>query len=167
MCLPLIPALTIASAAVSAGGQIMGGIAAKQQGHYEQAIANQNSTLAEGQARDSIDNTKLEAQRRYREGAQLQGQQTAAMAANGIDLSFGSAGQTAQDTAMITGEDVGQIYKAGNERTKGFEINAFNYRAQGQAARAKGNAAMTSAIFGAAGTALGAASQVSKFKAGY
>lgn len=165
MCDPV--SLTIAATAVAAGGKIMSGVASAKQAGYAASISHQNAVLAEGQARDSIENTKLEAARRYREGAQLSGQQTASMAANGVDLSFGSAAQTAGDTAMITGEDVGQIYKAGNERTKGYEINAFNYNADAAAKKAQKKAAIIGTVFDVAGTVLGGASQTGKMKAGF
>jgi hypothetical protein len=84
------------------------------------------------------------------------------MAANGVSLDFGSAVDVQKDTAMIAAEDVSQIYKGGNERTKGFEISAFNYRSAAAMDRAKAKGAITGAVFGSLSTALGAASQISK-----
>jgi len=165
MCLPLLPALAIASAVATAGGQIVAGTAAHNQAKYEAGLDEQNAKLSAQQANDANLNTNLEAQRRYREGGALAGRQQAAMAANGIDLGFGSAGQVQQDTKMITGEDVGQIYKQGAQRAKGFDIQAFNYKADASAQRAKASAATLSTVFGVAGTALGAASQISKMGA--
>jgi hypothetical protein len=165
MCVPVAIGLALASAAVTAGGQIVAGTAAHNQATYEANLNETNAKLASQQANDANQNTMLEAQRRYREGAQLQGRQTAAMAANGIDLGFGSAEQVQGDTRMITGEDVGQIYKAGNERAKGFDVNAFNYRSEAAADRAKASASTLSTVFGVASTALGAASQINKMSA--
>jgi hypothetical protein len=162
MCGPAAVVLPIAAAAVSIGGQLFSGAAAHNQANYEAGIARQNAGLSEEQAHDSILNTQLEAQRRYREGGRLEGQQQAAMGANNIDLNYGSALDVQRDTKMITGEDVGQIYKAGYQRTRGYEMEAYNSRSQASAARAKGTAALISAGFGAASTALGAASQMSK-----
>lgn len=167
MCGPaaVVP-LMIASAAVTAMGQITSGIAAHNQANYEAGVAKQNAGFSEQQAQDSIQNTSLEAARRYREGGKLEGQQQTAMAANGIDLGFGSALDVQRDTKMITAEDVGQINKAGYQQTRGYEINAYNYRSQAAADRAKGSAALISTAFGVASTALGAASQISKYQAG-
>lgn len=161
MCGPLAVPLAIAATAMSAGGKLMEGAGQSAQFKYQASIDKTNASLAEGQARDSIANTNLEAQRRYRELSQTKGAQQAAMGANGVDLNFGSSVDVQRDTAMIGNEDVGQLYKAGHERTKGFEINAFNYNSQATANTAKSSSAMQGGIFGALSTALGGASQIS------
>jgi hypothetical protein len=158
MCVPVAVALGIASTVVSATGAVVSGIGQKQQADYQAQVQDQNAKLAEDQAQDSILNTNLEAQRRYRDLAQTKGAQQAAMAANGVDLNFGSATDVQRDTAMIGAEDVAQIYKGGNERTKGFEINAFNARSEAVADRAKGVGALTDGIFKGFATALSGAS---------
>jgi hypothetical protein len=160
MCDPVSIGLTVAAAAVTMGGQYVQGQAAVSQATYEGQIAKQNEALATEQAKDSIDRTRVEAQRRQREGGQLAGQQQAAMAANGIDLNFGSALDVQRDTQMITNEDVGQIYRGGFEEQRGFLINAANYRMQQQAAKSKAKGAKIATYLGMAGTALGAASQI-------
>jgi len=163
MCAPALALpLMIASTAVSAGGAVLSGIGQKQVLDYQAQVADQNSKLAENQAQDSIQNTNLEAQRRYREISQTKGAQTAAMAANGVDLNFGSAVDVQRDTAMIGAEDLTQLYKAGNEQIKGFEINAFNYRSQAAGDRARGRGALMDGIFKGLGTALSGASQAAK-----
>jgi hypothetical protein len=164
MCDPVT--LTIAATAVAATGKVVSGVGQAQQYRYQAKVDQQNARLANDQARDSIDNTTLEAQRRYRQLAQTKGAQTASMAANGVDLNFGSAVDLQEDTAMIGAEDVGQIYKGGNERTKGFEINAYNYRSSAAGNKAKARGAIIGSVFEAAGTALAGASQVSRMKAG-
>ena len=159
MCDP-VTALVVASTAVSAVGSVTAGIGQAQQYRYQAQIADQNARLANDQARDSIENTNLEARRRYREIDQMKGAQTAAMAANGLDLNFGSPVDIQKDGAMVGAEDVGQIYKGGNERTRGFDINAFNYRSQASANRAQASGALMKGIFDGVSTALGGASQV-------
>jgi hypothetical protein len=161
MCIPAIP-LAIAATVMSTVGTAVGAIGASQQAHAAAAVADQNRKTTLNQAHDSLLNTNLEAQRRYREIAQTQGAQQAAMAANGVDLSFGSALDVQRDTAMIGAEDVGQIYKGGNERTKGYEINAWNYGAEANADRAKASGALVKGVFDTFGTALSGASQVAK-----
>lgn len=160
MCDPVT--LTIAATAVAAGGQIMKGVGESQQYRYQANIDDQNAQLAAQQANDSNQNTNLEAQRRYRDASKVQGEQTAAMAANGLDLNFGSPVNVQQDSKMIANEDIAQIYKGGFERTRGFDINSWNYQSQAAAGRAKAKGAVMQGIFGAASTALGGASQVGK-----
>lgn len=163
MCDPV--SLAVAATVVSTVGSVTSGIGQAQQYRYQAQIADQNARLANDQARDSIGNTNLEAQRRYRELAQMKGAQTAAMAANGVDLDFGSPVAIRKDTAMIGAEDVGQIYKGGNERTRGFDINAFNYRSQAAANRAQASGAIIQGVFNGLSTALGGASQASMMNA--
>lgn len=160
MCDPI--SLTIAATAVAASSQVMSGIGQAQQANYEAGVNDQNARLSAEQARDSNQNINLEAQRRYRALAQTQGQQQAAMAANGVDLNFGSAVDIQHDTAMIGAEDVAQIYKGGFQRTRGFDIQGWNYASQAEADRAKAKGAMLQGIMGGLGTALGGASQVSR-----
>ncbi|MDB5707859.1 MAG: hypothetical protein JWN66_4975 [Sphingomonas bacterium] len=157
MCDPVT--LTIAATAVAIGGQVMSGIGQAQQYRYEAKIADQNAHLANEQAHDSIDNTNLEAQRRYRELSQTKGAQQAAMAANGLDLNFGSPVDIQKDTAMIGAEDLAQIYKSGFELTRSHEITAWNYKSQAAGKRAQATGALINAGFQAVGTALGGASQ--------
>jgi hypothetical protein len=165
MCNPaLIVPLIIASTAVSTAGAISSSSATANAANYQAKVNDQNAALADQQARDSLDKTNIEAQRRYREQGQLKGQQEAALAANGVDLGFGSALSLQQDTAMIGAEDVGQIYKAGNERTRGYEISASNYRTEAQSNRYKASAAKTEGLFKAASSILGGASQLAGMK---
>src|ERR1700761_3023690 len=103
MCDPVT--LTVAATAVTAASKVMSGIGASQQANYAAQVEDQNEQLANDQAKDSIADTNLQAQRRYRQLAQTQGQQQAAMAANGVDLNFGSPVDLQRDTAMTGSED--------------------------------------------------------------
>jgi hypothetical protein len=163
MCGPaVVVPLIAASAAVTAAGQISSGIGQSRQYRYQASIDAQNARLANDQAKDSVLNTNIEALRLGRQHAQTKGQAVATMAANGVDLNFGSAVDVQRDNAMTAAEDTTQLYKAGAERTKGYEINAFNYKSSAAANKAKAKGAITNAIFGAASTALGAATQIAK-----
>lgn len=161
MCEPTT-ILTIASAVVSTASSVMSGIGASQQANYAAQVNEQNAKLANEQAKDSIQNTNLEAQRRYRQLAQTQGRQQAAMAANGIDLNFGSPVNVQKDTAAIGAEDIGQIYKAGFQQTHGHDVSAWNYGSQAAADRARARGAMVQGIMGGLSSALGGATQAGK-----
>lgn len=163
MCIP-VAALAIASAAVGTVGTVVGAVAQAQQANYQASIADQNAKIAASQANDAVQNTNLEALRRSRQNAQVAGQQQAAMAANGVDLNFGSAVDVQKDTKMFGAEDLSQIYKQGNENARGFDISGFNYRSQAAASRAAASGALIGGAFGALGTALGGATQVAKLK---
>lgn len=153
------PVLAVAATAVTAAGQMLNGIGQSQQYRYQAQIDDQNSRLASDNARQSIDDTNLEAQRRYRQLADTKGKQQGAMAASGVDLNFGSPADVQRDTAMIGGEDIGQIYRAGYQRTRGYDIDGWNSRSQAAANRAKASGALMQGIFSGLGTALGSASK--------
>lgn len=162
MCDPVT--LTIAATAVTAAGQVASGIGQSQQARYAATIADRNAQLSADQAKRAEENTALEAQRRYRQSAQVLGAQQAAMAANGVDINFGSAVDASRDARMIAAEDVGQIYRAGSDQVKNLDIQGWNSRAEANAQRAKASGAIVNSVFSAASTALGGASQVSKMK---
>ncbi len=150
----------VAAAVLTAGSQVYGGMAAQQQGRYEQAINQQNAQMEKASATDAARRGSIEEQRRYRALAQQMGQQRAGLAASGFDLSFGSAANLVSDTAMIGNEDVATIRENTRREMTGYDINAANYTMAGRAARAKGNAAMVGGVLAAGGTILGAANQV-------
>lgn len=149
----------------SMAGQYVQGQGAYTTAKYQQSAADANAALASDQAKQQIDATKLEASRRYRQGAKLEGDQQAAMAANGIDTTFGSAVDVKRDTKMITGEDVGQIYKEGFNKTQGYLIDAYNERLKSGAAKSAASGAKWATGIGMLGTALGGASQINKMAA--
>lgn len=164
MCDPVT--LTIAATAVTAGSQIMGGIASANQANYAAQIADRNAKISAQQANDATENTKLEAQRRYRQIADTKGRQQAALAANGVDINFGTSVDLQRDTAMLGAEDIGQIYKAGNEQAIGFDREAWNSRAEASAQRSKASNAKLLGFAEAFGTVLGGANQIAKYKKG-
>ena len=89
------------------------------------------------------------------------------MAANGIEVDFGSAGMIQEDTARLGAEDAAQLYSAGNEAVRGYDISASNYTAQKRAAGLKATTSAISGAFDMAGTALSGASQVGRMKGIY
>lgn len=165
MCDPVSAGLVIASTAVTMAGQYVQGQSAYTQAKYEQAAAKTNERLADEQAKDEIDRTKKTAAQRYRQAAQLEGQQQAAMAANGIDINFGSAVDTLKDSKMVAAEDVGNIYGQGFQNTRGYLIDAYNYKLRGLAAKSTASTAGLATGIGMFGTALGGASQLNRMAA--
>lgn len=162
MCLPAVAAIPLlaASTAISTVGTVIGAIGQANQANYQAKVNEQNAKLASQQAADAISNTNLEAQRRARALAATKGAQLAALAANGVDLNFGSAVDIQKDTAMIGNEDLSQIYRAGKARAEGYDISSFNYRSEAASNRAAASGAIFGGIAGGLGTALGGASQI-------
>lgn len=164
MCDPVT--LTVAATAVTMAGQGMSALQQASQYKYQARVAERNASLENEAARVEQENTRTEALAHYRRVAALKGQQRVTAAANGVSLEFGSAADVADDTDMLAREDVTRIYEQGFQRSRGFEINASNERAQARAARAGAKNAIVSGIFDMGSTALSGATQYSKMKAG-
>jgi hypothetical protein len=162
MCEP--GTLIVASTAAAAAGKGVSALNAAAGQRYASRIATRNAQLANEQARDAQAANRLEAQRLYRKAGQVAGQQNAAMAANGIDLGFGSALQVQGDTAMLVGEDATQLYRKGFEETRGFEIDALNQRAEAAGRKRAATAALVEGAFDVGSTILGGAKQYDQYK---
>lgn len=166
MCGPAAIPLAIASAVVTAGGTMLSAVGQSQQYRASARIDDANAKIASAQTLDSIQNTNLEALQLSRKHSAVAGQQVAAMAANGVDLSFGSAVAVQEDTAMLAAEDRAQLYKEGAARTLNFDREAWNWRGRAASDRAKASGAITAGILSSLGTALGSASQISGMQGG-
>jgi hypothetical protein len=152
MCLPLA-ALPLVAAGMSAAGSLYGGIQANQQGKAEAAVAERNAQMEVDAAHQSVEIGQGERRDFWREIAQTKGQQQASMAANGLDLSFGTPLNIEWDTTDLANEDASNLYRNIEDRTRGRLINASNYTAEAKAARQKGKAALIGSVF-EAGTSL-------------
>lgn len=159
MCLPLA-AVAAAGAVLSAGASVYGGMAARTQGQYEQAVAQENRKAEIAAGDDARNRGAIEEQRRYRALAQQLGTQRAAQAASGLDVGFGSPADLLGDTRMIGYEDINTIRQNTKREVEGFDVRAANYTTQGNAARARGNAAFTGSLLSAGGSLLGSAKQI-------
>lgn len=164
MCNPGL--LAVGAAAVSAVGQIQGGIYQSQMSRYQAHVAEQNKQVAREGAVDAIVQGQDQQRQLGREVAGRVGAQSARMAGNNVDISIGSAARVIDDTRMIGREDSAALSENVRRRVKGQQIDAWNYESEKRAAKAEGRQAMIAAGFGAATTLLGGAQQYSKFRAG-
>ena len=161
MCDPVSITL-IAAAAISAGGALYQGSAAAQQGKYEQAIGNRNAEMEDRNRIDAISRGETQQSQHYRKLAQAMGEARVRNAGLGLDTGFGSAASLEDDIALIGYEDSAAISENTMKEVEGYDINAANYRSEGKAAKARGNAARTGSYFNAASTILSGASQVAQ-----
>jgi hypothetical protein len=132
-------ASTMMMMAVSAGGQVAQGNAARRQGDAMGAEYDR-------QALYERDTARAEAQRIRRAGESAQGQTVAALASSGVKLGEGSAGMAEQQVAQDYLQDEYMAVLTG-ERRAGASIE------QGRQVRKAGRAARTAAYIGA-GTSL-------------
>lgn len=144
----------------------MGAIQQASAYRYQAKIADRNAKLTSDQARMAQENSQIEQQRLGRKIAATRGSQIASMAANGVDIGFGSALSVQEDTAMLGAKDYNQLYRQSSQDQLGFDISVANDRAKAQGARQAATGALVKGAFDVAGTVLGGASQTSKLKAG-
>lgn len=137
---------SLAGAAISAYGMI-------QQGKTAQQVANNNAKMAEYAAQDAQKRGEEDAMAVQRKAAALKSSQRVAMAANGLDLTYGTAADLQDQTDFFAQSD------AATARTNASR-EAWRLRAGGEQDRAAGAAARSNANLSAAGTLISAAGSV-------
>ena len=158
MCDPVT--LTIAATAVAAIGSTVSGLMTAQQERYKARVAAENSRRESARAADAIDKGAEEQRNLGRRYAQQGGAQRAALAANGVDVSFGSAADIQNDTRDFYAEDRATLDRNTGYEVKGIDISAANYTAQAQAARSAATGALVSTAFDVGSTVLGGIGKV-------
>lgn len=113
-----------------------------------------NATISEKRARDALERGALEEQQKREQVAQVQGKQRAAMAANGLDLTFGSPLDTLVDTATLGELDALTIRKNSAREAYDYRVQAANGRADASLARANAQNTKTAGYVSAFGTVL-------------
>jgi hypothetical protein len=157
--------MAVAATAVTAATTVVSGVQQHQQGRYQARVAKRNQQMAAEGARDAIDRGRREQVIHGRRTAALRGQQTVGMAANGIDVAFGSGLTTLGDTAMIGAEDAAILRENTVREARGYQIEAANYGAQAAASRQAASGALFGTALSLGGTILSGASQVRRIKA--
>lgn len=163
MC-DLVTAMMIGSTVMGGVSQIQAGKAQAAASNYNAKVAEMNATLADRRARDAIDRGAKEEQRKRMEIAQLQGQQRAALAANGLDLSFGSPLDTLVDTAMMGELDALTIRTNAAREAYDQDVQGTNLRADATLSRMNASAARTGGYLGAVGSVLGGAADTYRYR---
>jgi len=146
---------TIGSTLMGAMGQIQQGKAAQQAANYNAQVARMNAELADRRAQDALERGREEEQKQRRQTAQLIGKQQVAMAANGLDLSFGSPLDLIVDTAVMGELDALTIRKNAYREEQDLRQQGNNFRSEAEMQRLAGKNAKRQSIFAAAGTVLG------------
>jgi hypothetical protein len=168
---PIMIGLGVAGTVTSVVGQVKAGNAAKKAGEASQAAAESvaelseyNAAVASLQAQDAIQRG-AEEEARFRTGVKLLiGSQRADIAANNVDVNFGSAVDVQADAAFLGEMDALTIRVNAAREAWGYEVQAEDYRRQAEIQRKEGGAAAVAGRaqqsayrWGAAGSVLGGA----------
>ena len=152
---------------LGAASTLVGAVGAKQQANaqadaaeYNAKVNDMNATLAERRARDALERGRQDEQQKRNETAQIEGRQRAAMAANGVDLSFGSPLDTLVSTATLGEVDALTVRRNAANEAYDNQVQAENSRAvatlnrmNAKASRTAGNLNAFSTILTGAGKA--------------
>ena len=139
--------------AATAGAGAMGAAGAYQQGQVAKQVGRNNQIMAEYAAADALRRGDEQAMQDRRQGDQMKGAQRARMAASGLDLGEGTAGDLQDQTDFFSAVD--QTTSRQNAK-----LDAWASRAQGANARAQGDAAARQGNLSAFSTLLGTGGQV-------
>lgn len=141
-------------AVVSIGATLFGGYqqaqAAKAEGAYAAQVANQNAKVATQQADYERQLGNIEEEKQRRNVRLMLGSQRAALAANGIDTTSGTALDLQTETAQLGEEDALAIRANAARRAWGYEVDAMNQKANAAAAKARGKNQAIGSYLGAA-----------------
>lgn len=163
MCEP--GTLALIATAASVAGTITSSLGAYQQKRYEAKVAEANQAQENAKVVDALNRGDITARDTARKQAQLAGAQRASMAANGIDLSFGSAADLLGDTAMFGREEQMTVRENTRREVMGYDINAANFGGQARAARAAGTGILISGALQSVATIAGGAQRMGKISA--
>ena len=117
---------TIASAVMQGIQAKNAAQAERNAAEYNAQIANNNAIIASQQRSTTLQQGDVEAQKSMRDQAQMIGAQRAQMAANGIDLTQGSAQDILASTKFLGGIDVNTIQSNAARQAWGYEVQGMN-----------------------------------------
>lgn len=158
MC-DLVTALTLGSTIIGGAGAIQQAQASAASQRYNAKVQDMNAELSERQAKDALERGAVEEQRKRQQVQAILGQQQAAMAANGVDLSFGSPLDTIVDTSVMGELDALTIRTNTARESYDYKVQAVNQRAGATLNRMGARAALTGGYLDAMGTVLGGAAK--------
>lgn len=141
--------------AISLAGGVMGAQNAKQQGAFQEAMAEQNAAYKEAAAQDAEKRGAVDADRYRRQVGQLIGSQRTGFAANGIDVNSGTAAEIQDDTAAFGEFDALTIANNAAREAWGYRVGAQNDLMNGRMAQSNARSAATGSILGGVGSAFG------------
>lgn len=155
MCVDPMTAMLIGSTVIGGVGQLQQASATAAASEYNARVSDMNAKLSDRAARDALERGKIEEQAQRQKTAQILGQQTAGMAANGLDLGFGSPLDLLVDTAVMGEIDALTIRSNTYREERDIRQQGLNYRGQAGMQRAEAKSARTAGWLSAAGTVLG------------
>lgn len=165
MCMTMLPMLMMASSAVGAVGAISSGNAAAAASKYEAKVGHMNAAMINDNIKDQREIAEDENRRVGADAAEAIGQQTVSMAAGNLDTGFGSPLRALLASADAAGRDAAHVMDNSSRSIRNMRQQQANFRSQANASQAQVKGLRRAGYLQAAGTVLGGASRVTKYKA--
>jgi hypothetical protein len=167
ICEPTTLAIaSVASSVIGTGVAAMGamqqGKAAQAQANYQAAVARNNKIIADRQAEDAIKRGSREEASYRRQVSQLAGRQRATLAANGVVVDQGSAGDILADTAEYGELDALTIRSNAEREAYGYRVQGQNFESDARLYTATGANARSAGNFGALSNLISGAGSVAQ-----
>ena len=134
-----VSAMQVAGMAGTVLAGLYGAYSQYQTGKFNEKVAEENAKQMEVAAQDAHVRGGIEANRHRQMAKRYISSQNAALAANGLDISSGSALTQTTDTAALGEMDARTSYLNAQREAYGLSVGAANSRTQGNVARAQGN----------------------------
>lgn len=152
MCIDPSTILMIGGGLLSGAGQIASADANAKAAKYNAEVQRQNAQLADRQAKNVLDAGTREEQKQKAMTGQLMAKQQAAMAANGVDTTFGTPLDLMVDTAKQGAIDALTIRTNAYRNYDDVRNQAVSYRNQSALYDMEAKNSRTAGILGAFGS---------------
>jgi hypothetical protein len=149
--------LTIAAASAMVASAAVKGYSEYTAGQSEAKVADANAQLAERGAADALQRGAAEAGGARAKGDAVASEQKVALAANGVDVSSGSAPNLFATTSSAAELDALTARNNAAKRAWGYDVEAESQRVRATMARRR-------SVLGPLGTALGTAGSIAGMK---
>lgn len=150
MCEPT----TIAMVALAASGAVSA-VGAHQQGKAAEQVARNNATMAEYAAQDAQRRGEKDAIDIQRRGAAIKSSQRVALAANGLDLGYGTAADLQDQVDFFTQSDAATARTNAGKDAWSARVGGANTLAEGRQAARNGNMQAAGSLLSTAGAVAG------------
>lgn len=122
----------VAQAINTAGNAYVSAQATRAQGEYQKRISELNAKTLDAKAEEAIKRGEKDAMTKGQETRRFIGEQKAAMAAGGIDLSSAQATNLLSETETIGAADMANLRSNAWQEAWGFKSEAVSTRGQGE-----------------------------------
>lgn len=155
----IAPVLAVVGSLASAGGALIGGMAAKNASDYQAQVAMMNAKIAKDNADRALERSQIEQQDQDTLTRAQMGSQEALQGASGLSITGGSQILTRKSAAMLGRRDALNVRQAGEVEAYNYKTQAVNSEAQARLAKAQGQSGLVGSFFSAGGSLLSSAAK--------